>query len=340
MPVYNAEKFLTHSIQSVLDQSFTNFEFLIFNDGSTDNSAAIINSFNDERIKCFHFSDNRGYVHHLNAGIKIARGKYIARMDADDLSLQDRFKKQVEFLEMHTEFGICGTQIVLINDEGTIIERPFIYEDDDNLRLRLLVNSCFAHPTVMIRKSIISGNGFEYDFDLMPAEDYALWYRISTKTKLTNLPEILLQYRMHSGQITQLKQKKQHESISKIRSSILRESLKFDFSDREFVLHNSLLNNSYSLSREYVIDAKKWLLRLVEQNRRLKTYNQNLFENKIKNLWFSLCTHSYKLGFWILLTYFFSGVLRGGDSFSNHIKFLLKSLFRFSPFKVNGIQTL
>ncbi|HSZ71252.1 MAG TPA: glycosyltransferase family 2 protein, partial [Cytophagaceae bacterium] len=122
MPVYNAEKYVYEAIDSVLKQSFGDFEFLIYNDCSTDASRAIILSFKDSRIRLVDSPFNTGYVKHLNDGLLAARGEYIARMDADDISLPDRFKKQIDYLEQHKEVAVCGSFIEFIGSKQGLLE--------------------------------------------------------------------------------------------------------------------------------------------------------------------------------------------------------------------------
>lgn len=196
LPAYNAEKYLGESIESILNQSFQDFEFLIFNDGSTDTTKEIINDYNDRRIIAYHSDVNKGYVHWLNEGIKQAKGKYIARMDADDISLPERFQLQFDYMETHPEIGLCGSQIEIIGS-GELVKKPMT---DNEIRWWFFIGNPIAHPVVMIRKEVLSQFQLFYKNDLKPAEDYEMWCRMSHKTKITNLQNILLKYRYHPNQ--------------------------------------------------------------------------------------------------------------------------------------------
>jgi len=207
MPVYNAEKFVREAIDSILNQTFTNFEFLIFNDGSTDSSGDIIKSYKDERIRFFDYKKNTGYVKHLNEGLELSKGKYIARMDADDISLPTRFEKQIKILEFNNYNGLIGSSIEVINNG--IINYP---EFDSEIRAYMFLRSPFAHPTIMFRKQILTDNQIKYDNRYMPAEDYDLYYRMSAYTCFYNIPEPLLKYRYHDNQISIHKNKIQIEN--------------------------------------------------------------------------------------------------------------------------------
>lgn len=210
MPVYNAQQYVYESIASILAQSFGDFEFLIFNDGSTDNSSEIIRSFKDPRILFTDFDYNHGYVVLLNAGIKKATGKYIARMDADDISQPDRFLKQYDFLEHNPEHIVCGTLFSIIGGRD-LVELPL---DDEDIKLRMLYITPFCHPSVMMRTAILRDKEIYYNADYMPAEDHELWARLASYGKLANLPEMLLNYRVHDNNISLKKRSpKQNQTL-------------------------------------------------------------------------------------------------------------------------------
>jgi glycosyltransferase involved in cell wall biosynthesis len=196
LPAYNAEKYLGEAIESILNQSFQDFEFLIFNDGSTDATKEIIDRYNDSRIIAYHSNVNQGYVHWLNEGIKLAKGQYIARMDADDISLPERFQLQYDYMETHPEIGVCGSQIEIIGS-GELVKKPFT---DNDIRWWFFIGNPIAHPVVMIRKEVLSQHQLFYKNELKPAEDYDMWCRMAQKTKIANLQTILLKYRYHPSQ--------------------------------------------------------------------------------------------------------------------------------------------
>jgi len=198
MPVYNGERYLEEAIRSILTQRFSDFEFLIFNDGSTDRSKEIVTSFHDPRIKLIDSDRNQGYVPLLNAGLRLARGKYIARMDADDVSHPDRFLKQFDFLEQHPDHVLCGTRFITLNERQV----AFLPEHDEEIRLKLLYITPFCHPSVMLRADVFRNHQIFYNEGHMPAEDHELWVRLSEFGKFANLPEPLLEYRVHDNNIS------------------------------------------------------------------------------------------------------------------------------------------
>lgn len=202
MPVYNAARFLPTAMDSILQQSFSDLEFLIIDDGSTDNSAAIIQSYTDNRIRFIRNEINLGVKATLNKGIELATADLIARMDADDISLPDRLLKQYSFMQEHPECCLLGSRTATISEEGELRwedkpESEFTYYN-------LTFFCAIYHPSVMYRKSIIKEAGM---YKLPYAEDYELWCRLSRKYKLHVLPDILLHYRLNSKSTsTNLKQ--------------------------------------------------------------------------------------------------------------------------------------
>ena len=177
MPVYNCELYITEAIDSILNQTYTNFEFLIIDDASIDQTISIIKSYCDPRIQLIEKPLNTGLTNSLNLGLKLAKGKYIARMDGDDISLPERFAKQVALLEANTSFLLCGSAISII---GTNITR-FFPEEHEDIKIRMLQGNCIAHPTVMFRKEIINYYTIVYDNLKEAAEDYDLWCRLMQK---------------------------------------------------------------------------------------------------------------------------------------------------------------
>lgn len=194
MPVYNGATYLREAIDSILAQTFVDFEFLIINDGSTDLSETIIASYDDSRIKYLKNDHNRGLVNTLNLGIEAAQGEYIARMDADDISLPARFATQVAFLDQQPNVGACGTGYRYF---GEVNEEKLLPSDPQEAFVLLSSTSCLGHPTSMIRKSVLDHHSIRYESDYEYAEDYAFWIRISQVASLCSLPESLLLYRWH-----------------------------------------------------------------------------------------------------------------------------------------------
>ena len=203
MPVYNGEKYLAEAIQSILDQSFTDFELIIINDGSTDNTEKIINSFKDQRIVYIDNGKNLGLAPSFNKGIDAAQGTFIARMDADDISLPDRFAKQVSFLEGKAHIGIVGSSIIIINEYGREIMRYIRPTSHVEIKYGSLFSTPIYHPTTMGRAEIFKSHHYNETFS--NSEDYELWSRLLFTTSITfaNIAEPLIKYRVFPQSFTQ-----------------------------------------------------------------------------------------------------------------------------------------
>ncbi|MBN8641827.1 MAG: glycosyltransferase [Flavobacteriales bacterium] len=199
LPVYNCEKYVSEAVQSVLNQTFTDFELLIIDDCSTDATVSIIQSFSDQRINLILKEKNSGYTDSLNYAISIAKGKYIARMDGDDICLDTRFQKQIEVMNADEEVILCGTAIQIIDSEK-ILKHPINHDD---IKVKLCFSNAFFHPTVMFRKDVFAQ--FHYNKEFEPAEDYDLWTQLVFKGKVMNIDEVLLKYRVHANQISNYK---------------------------------------------------------------------------------------------------------------------------------------
>jgi hypothetical protein len=195
LPVYNGAADVERAVGSVLTQTCDDFELILINDGSKDNSADVLESMRDPRIRLFH-QDNIGLAGTLNRGIGLARGRYIARQDQDDLSHPERFARQVEFLECHPDHGLLGSAAeIWVGDTPT--DRAHDHPIDHGaLSFELLFNNPFVHSSVMVRKSAIEAvGGYTTDPARQPPEDYELWSRMARHTRVANLPERLLVYR-------------------------------------------------------------------------------------------------------------------------------------------------
>jgi len=196
MPVYNTEKYLAEAIESVLNQSFKNFEFIIVDDASTDAGLEIIKKYSakDKRIKILQNEKNLGIAETRNRGILEAKGKYIATHDSDDISTLDRFQKQVDYLEKHNNVGVVGSYIEIFSEDRKNTSIRKYPENDKDLREIIFFACPIAQPTSMIRRDVFEKVGL-YDKKYPPAEDLDLWFRIGTKYELANIPKILLKYR-------------------------------------------------------------------------------------------------------------------------------------------------
>jgi glycosyltransferase involved in cell wall biosynthesis len=199
MAVYNGERYLHEAVDSILQQTFADFEFVIVDDGSTDSTLQILSMYSrhDSRIVLICNEKNIGLTRSLNKGLAIARGEYIARMDADDISLTNRFAQQVAFLEQHTEVAVVGTAVHYMNEQSHVSNQISIHLGSPGLlRWQLCFENPLRHPTVMMRRQIVNQVG-GYNVDIPLSQDKDLWQRISAIADLANLAQVLLYRRQH-----------------------------------------------------------------------------------------------------------------------------------------------
>ncbi len=204
MPVYNARRYVAKAVESILDQDFVDFEFLIIDDGSTDGSAEILDDYarRDPRIRLVR-RENRGLVASLNEGIALARAPFIARMDADDIALPHRLRVQADFLAAHPEVVCAGGGIDVIDEKGRRITRIPVAQGNARIQeLALQGKTPICHPTAVMRKEAVLAAG-AYDPDMMLAEDLDLWLRLGEQGELANVPETVLQYRLHPASVSE-----------------------------------------------------------------------------------------------------------------------------------------
>jgi glycosyltransferase involved in cell wall biosynthesis len=212
MPVYNAQRYVGAAVESILSQSFADFEFLIIDDGSTDNSRKILETYaaRDARIRLIS-RPNMGLVRTLNEMIDLARGELLARMDADDISLPGRFAAQIDYLGAHPEVVCVGTAVQVIDPAGRPIFGGHPGMDHEALVERALDGCCpLSHPSVMMRRSAVLDVG-AYRAEFMLAEDLDLWLRLAEVGRLANLDQVLVKYRMHPSSVSEKNQALQRE---------------------------------------------------------------------------------------------------------------------------------
>jgi len=270
MSVYNGEKYLREAIDSILNQTFTDFEFLIVNDGSTDRTAEILRSYDDARIKIINNEENIGLTKSLNKGLGMARGEYIARMDADDVAIPERLEKEFEFMESHLDYAAVGTLIKILDKNSKVIGSVDKPTEDDQIREFLKKDNCIAHGSAMIRNVCLQDVGL-YDESMEKAQDYDLWLRLSEKYKLFNIPEYLCMWRSHEDSISAKHSNEQMHFVemAKARANGRREMQRAHYSNKpKFSVLMANYNNSKYIAEtiQSVLDQKfkDWELVIVD----------------------------------------------------------------------------
>ncbi|MGB4769908.1 MAG: glycosyltransferase [Chitinophagaceae bacterium] len=217
IPVYNTAAYLTRAIQSILEQQYPSMEIILINDGSTDASETIIQFFQDPRIRYVKNEQNMGLVYTLNKGIDLSAGKYIARMDGDDVSLPGRIAQQVDYLEAHPEVSVLATRVSLINEQ----DQPLGYWEADQqimepeqIRAFLPKDNCLAHPSIMARAELLKK--YKYRSEQSQAEDYDLWLRMAADgVVIHKLSEVFVQHRIVHNSFTRSRQQNVFKKLAK-----------------------------------------------------------------------------------------------------------------------------
>ena len=308
MSVYDAEKYLDEAIQSVLNQTYKNFEFIIINDGSTDKSLEIIEKYKQQDGRIVLISrENKGLVVSLNEGIASSKGRYIARMDADDISLPERFEEQVKFMEENLDIGICGSWVKIFG-EGIKSSRWRLSCSNKRLKTELLFSSCFAHPSVMLRKEVLIKNNLLYDKNCLHAEDFDLWTKLSFVTNFANINQILIKYRVVNTSITRIANPEQrYQILSKIFDKYLIQ-LNIKNSQEESRLHVNLsLNTRIKDSNLSFKTLERYFDKLVLANNSTKVFSSLELYKVLGKKWIWNLVYKKKIKF-IFSKYFFYGV--------------------------------
>ncbi len=283
MPVYNASVFLQDAIQSVLNQTFIEYEFIIINDGSSDDSEMIIQRFQDGRIRYVKNEVNLKLIKTLNLGLSLAKGKYVARIDADDICLPNRFEKQIAFLENHPEIGVLGSYASIIDEYNQQIGECIYPTEHDGIALDLVRYNPMIHPSVMLRSSILKEESLFFDERFVHAEDYELWTRLISKTKFANLPEKLLLYRKHSSQISSVHTSEQLILNKQISINYLKQ-IGWKNMDAITWYFSLIENNNYTFE-----DGLMFYQFIYNENRNQKLFSSKIFENQLKNRFLNYC---------------------------------------------------
>jgi len=265
MPVYNGEKYVGAAISSILNQDFKDFELLVLDDGSVDASVKVISSFTDKRIRFVQNERNIGLISTLNKALKLVDSEYIVRMDGDDIAHGNRLSTQVKFMDENREVGASGSFYhAMLGDKKMYFDLPVSH---DEIKCFLLFNCPLAHPTSIIRTSVLKKNNISYSADFVNSEDYDFWSQISLVSKVVNIPQSLLDYRMHENQITGNPKHlaARNASVNAIRMRHIAE-LKLSFNDEEMRIHNLVSDGLKPSSLSDIEAANLWFVKMLKWN--------------------------------------------------------------------------
>ncbi len=329
MVVFNEEQFIGEAIQSILDQTYTHFELIIVDDGSTDNTPSVIQYFSDPRIQFIISEKNNGVVHARNAALNISKGDYIAVLDADDIALSDRLEVEVNFLERNPEFGLVGGRSELIDENGEYLNKhQSLSLTPDETKVHLLFKNCFTHSTIMYRRKDLTKYNFN-DVFIKGCEDYDVIVKIASKMKVKNLPIVLCKYRVHKNNIS-----KESEVIEKNNSQIISEQLHLiglNPSKKEMKIHMKLTKKTKHDNFQMLTNTAKWLDTLFISNQTMKIYPEPEFYNRVADYWFNIFNNVNLHNLELFSNYIKSPILKHSNrQLLDHIKYFIKCLIHYS----------
>lgn len=286
MSNYNTpEEYLREAIESILNQTYLNFEFIIVDDCSTDDSLEIIESYNDKRIKIIKNSENMGITKSLNRGMKLSSGEFIARMDADDISLPERFEKQVDFLKQNPDVIVCGTWVELFGNGASAYNEKYsrkILPEREQLQINLLFGNHMniIHPTAMFRHQTIIEKGIQYNENYPCAQDFRMWVDCSQKGELSNVSEVLFKYRIHNKAVSSDKKNIQNECAKNIMAEQL-SWLGLELPEDWETIHWGLLTGRKPYNLRYL----EWIKAVIKGNKKHKVFNHKKLKNTLWYKW-------------------------------------------------------
>jgi glycosyltransferase involved in cell wall biosynthesis len=293
IPIYNREKYLGIAIGSILSQTFSDFELLVIDDGSTDRSTDVVRCFSDARIRLVCNNTNLGVSKARNKGIQLARGQYLAFLDSDDWACPKRLAKQTAFLDNHPDYAAVGSWIEWMSEEGEpsgrIKRKPTSPEEVAAWRL---FQQGIENSASMARIAVLREYRHREEFD--GCEDFDFWARIAANHKLATLPEVLVRRRMHAGQLTQEKAARIQERRLAIYAAQLH-LLGVSFTDadlRRHLLLRSMRKRGFRPDLSYLEWAETWLLGLQAANHRASCYPEPAFSHLLGRFWFKVCCYA------------------------------------------------
>lgn len=284
MPVYNGEKYIGQAIDSVLSQSFRDFELIVIDDGSTDKSAEVVGSYSDKRVCYVANPTNLGLVGARNRAIDVSNGDYLAWLDCDDISLPSRLSKQVTLLDENPTVGLCGTWVRTL---GLDSEQLWKYPSEPEfLRALMLFYDPVATSAAMVRRSCLAMNELRFDARFPLAEDYDLWERISRTNEVRNISEVLTLYRIHPNQISAMRREQQRKAVWEIQSRLLRQ-LCVEPTEEEKLLHLDIGEGWKFLADKVRLDqTEDWLHKLKKANHKAAVFPKDGFLKTLSERWF------------------------------------------------------
>lgn len=309
---YNSELYIREAVSSILNQTYTDFELIIIDNCSTDNTVPIIKSFEDKRIQIVLHSENIGIAGSRNEALEMASGTFISFLDSDDIAHPQKFEKQITFLKANPDFGLVGSLVILINEKGIKTGRWKINNKADIIPSIMLFYNYFVTSAVMFRKELTAD--IRYPEELIIGEDYVFWFYLLQKAKGTNLPEYLTSYRQHPESIIQRTAAKKEAYEKKVYELIFKQ-IGLHPSDEEYAIHLSLKNNEPVTSISQLKKTLIWLNKISQNTNDSPFIDHKTIGKVILNRWLKVCYKSRRNP--ILIIYGLAKILLNPKLFFN-----------------------
>lgn len=325
MPTYNVAPFVKEAIKSVLNQTYSDFELLVIDDCSTDNTIEVVRSIEDPRIRIVQNEKNLGLAENLNRGLSLITTEYVARMDGDDIAEPLWLEHEVTILDSHPEIGICSGGFERFGTVKSLVRFPERHED---CMANMLFECSVIVPT--FRMSLYRNHGLRYNTEAFPAEDYRFWAECLRLTKMYNIQETLFHYRMHPTQICSARREEQQRKVAQVRRYML-EWLSEDFNEEEQTYYTGQFMAPQIASKQDYQERKAFCRKMIEKNRNVGHFDEKALRRRLDKhltltLYSTIVDHYFKEGYSIpkYMRYLSSGLaLRTGRKYET--KFLLKS---------------
>lgn len=326
MPTYNVAPFVEEAIESVLKQTFRDFELLVVDDASSDDTLAHVRSINDPRIRIAAFDNNVGLAENLNRGLSLIDTELVARMDGDDIAEPYWLEHEVNYLDNHPEVGICSGGFERFGTKKSLVRFP---EHHADCMANMLFECSVIVPT--FRMSLYRELGLRYKTSAFPAEDYRFWAECLRVTKIHNLQETVFHYRMHPTQICSARREEQQKKVAEVRRYML-EWLSSDFTDGEKQYYTGAFMAPQIATKQDLYERKAFCQKMMERNRSVGNFEESDLSHRLKKhltltLYNTIVERYFRSRYSLLayIRYLFSGMaLRCGCKYET--KFLLKSL--------------
>ena len=285
MSNYNTpEAYLRASVESVLTQTYKNFELIIVDDCSTDNSLDIIESYTDERIIVIKNEENLGITKSLNRALSVAKGEFVARMDADDICMPERFGIQVNYMKKNPQTIVCGSAVEFIGDiqnkRNVYFYRKIPDRETFQIHLFFSNNPNIAHPSAMFNNVLLKKHNITYNEDYKYAQDYRMWVECSKYGDCVNLPDVLLKYRLHANAVSSDKKQEQRSCMLGILAEQLAE-IGISADSTQLALHENLL----FARQKYSIEYKNWIKYIIKKNNEYRYFNHKKLKKILWKKW-------------------------------------------------------